>query len=229
MPWQAGAPTTSSRLLPPGLVFSDTPSRLVAYFLDSIVISVIYSIPLSLLGLYSFTYPDLPDRNSFIVGSLLGFVLQVVYFVWFWSGGRRATPGQRVFGIQVANAFDGQPLTLNQAVKRWIGLGFWIPLPFVLPIMAIAVGSFVVGAVWWLMLLITTVVSPTKQGLHDRFAGAALVRPAGAGNRWAVGFLVLVLIFTVVELLLLVWVFTLGQPYLPADYWNVYLKWLWPS
>lgn len=229
LPWQNDSQSASRRLLPSGLVFSDTPSRLVAYFLDSIVLSVIFSVPLSLLGFYNFTYPDLPDRNSLMVGTLVGFAVQVLYFVWFWSGGRRATPGQRVFGIQVANAFDGQPLTLTQAVKRWIGLGFWIPLPFVLPFVAPAIASIVVGAIWWLTLLITTIASPTKQGLHDRLASSALVRPAGAGNRWAVGFLAIFLIFAAVEGLLVIWVFSSGSPYLPTDYWDQYLTWLWPS
>jgi len=32
------------------------------------------------------------------------------------------------------------------------------------------------------VLLVTTIGSPTKQGLHDRFANTALVRPAGAGS-----------------------------------------------
>lgn len=229
MPWQNDAATASSRLLPPGLVFSDTPSRFVAYFLDSIVLSVIFSVPLSLVGSYDFTYTALPDRNSLMVGALIGFAVQVLYFVWFWSGGRRATPGQRVFGIQVANAFDGQSLTIDQAVKRWIGLGFWIPLPFFLPFMAPAIASMVVGAIWWLALIVSTIASPTNQGLHDRWARSALVRPAGAGNRWAVGFLAIFLIFAALEGLLLIWVFSSGSPYLPADYWDQYLKWLWPS
>jgi uncharacterized RDD family membrane protein YckC len=230
MPWQNEGPTASSRLLPPGLVFSDTPSRLVAYLLDSIVIAVLFSVPLALLGGYDFAYPDFPDRNVMIVGALISLSLQVIFFVWFWSGGRRATPGQRVMRIQVANAFDGQPLSLRQAVKRWIGLGFWINFPLVLPYMVHAIASTVIAAIWWLVLLITTAASPTKQGLHDRFAGSALVRPAGVGNRWAVGCVVILAIFVVVEAVFVVWMFTNPEAnYLPTDFWDAYLRWLWPS
>ena len=32
-----------------------------------------------------------------------------------------------------------------------------------------------------IVLLITTATSPTKQGLHDRFANTALVSPSGQG------------------------------------------------
>ena len=45
-------------------------------------------------------------------------VVGFAYFVFFWSGGRRATPGQQLFKLQVGNAFDGMALTSTQAVKR---------------------------------------------------------------------------------------------------------------
>ena len=40
-----------------------------------------------------------------------------------------------------------------------------------------------VGLAWAVALLVTTVSSPTKQGLHDRFAGSAIVQPTGATGR----------------------------------------------
>jgi hypothetical protein len=39
----------------------------------------------------------------------------------------------------------------------------------------------------------------------------------------------ILLTFSVVELLVFVWVFTTPSMYLPSDYWDLYLKWLWPS
>ncbi len=38
--------------------------------------------------------------------------------------------------------------------------------------------------IWQVTLLVTTASSPTKQGLHDRLANSALVRPTSAGNGW---------------------------------------------
>jgi uncharacterized RDD family membrane protein YckC len=218
----------SSRLLPPGLVFSDTPSRAIAYVLDSIAFTVINSVPLSILGFYNFTYPNFSDRSAFVAATLFGFLIHFAYFVWFWSGGRRATPGQRVFGIQVGNAFDGRPLTSAQGVRRWVGLGTLLGLPFLLPFMLVGIATGVVSLLWNLLLLITTIASPTKQGLHNRFAGSALVRPAGAGNRWAAGCLAIFLIFALLEGLLAVWVIT-NPMYMPRDFGATYLRWLWPS
>lgn len=230
MPWQNEAPSAATRLLPAGLDFSDTPSRVVAYFLDSIVIGVVNSIPLTLTGAFNVGYLTFPDRTAFVFAELIGFVLVFAYFVWFWSGGRRATPGQRVFGIQVANAFDGQPLSTKQAIKRWLGTGLWTGIAVLLPFLAVGVATIVIGGVWWLVVLISTIASPTKQGIHDRLAGSAVVRPAGASNRWAVITLVVLAILIVAEGLILFWTFTsMPAEYLPVDYWDRYIHWLWPS
>jgi uncharacterized RDD family membrane protein YckC len=217
-------------LLPAGLVFSDTPSRAMAYVLDSLVLGAIGSVPLSILGLYQFSYPDFPDRNSFAFAGLLSALLNVAYFVWFWSGGRRATPGQRVFDIQVGNAFDGQPLSVRQAVIRWIALGFWPWFLLLLPFKALAIWGITASLLWSLVLAVTTVVSPTKQGIHDQIAGSALVRPARAGNRWAAGCLGVFIILALFEGVFLAWSFTNPTAAnLPTDFWDSYLRWLWPS
>jgi uncharacterized RDD family membrane protein YckC len=230
MPWQNETSTASGRLLPPSLVFADTPSRATAYILDTLVFTAINSVSASIFGLYSFTVPNFPDRSAFVATTLVGFAFLFAYFVWFWSGGRRATPGQRVFGIQVGNAFDGQPLTLRQAVKRWLGFGMPIGLFALLPFAVVGIGAIIIGSLWSLLLLASTIASETKQGLHDRFAGSALVRPAGVGNRWAAGCLVIFLLFAVVEGLFGVWFVTNPTASsLPPDYWEMYLRWLWPS
>jgi uncharacterized RDD family membrane protein YckC len=232
-PWQTEASSASGRLLPPGLVFSDTPSRLMAYLLDGFVIAPLYYVAFALVGLdaNSVGFGRFPDRNLYVLATLIGLAIQGAYFVSFWSGGRRATPGQRVFGIQVANAFDGQPLTIGQAFGRWAAMGSWIAIPFVLPIMAAAIVSAVAVAVWNMLLLMSTIVSPTKQGLHDRFARSALVRPAGAGNRWAVGCLTFLIILAALYVGFLVFVFSQipwdRMP--PNPYLDEYLRWMWPS
>jgi len=182
----------SSGLLPPGLVFADTPSRIAAYFLDSFLLSALVSIPPALLGFYDYTYtggayPEPMSRAAFIGITIFSFAMSAAYFLWFWTGGRRATPGQRVFGIQLGNAFDGRPLTMTQAIERWLAMGWWATLLILLPFLAIAIASYAVFLVWWVVLTISMIVSPTKQGIHDRFARSALVRPAGQGNGWAVG------------------------------------------
>jgi uncharacterized RDD family membrane protein YckC len=98
-----------------------------------------------------------------------------------------------------------------------------------LPFAVAGIATVAIDWLWNLLLLVTTIASPTKQGLHDRFAGSALVRPAGAGNRWAAGCLAILLIFVLLEALLVVWVFSNPSSYMPPDFWDVYLRWLWPS
>jgi hypothetical protein len=82
------------------------------------------------------------------------------------------------FNIQVGNA-DGKALSLEQAVRRWLGLGSWIGLFAI--VSSLAGISALIELLWVIVLLITTATSPTKQGLHDRFANTALVSPSGQG------------------------------------------------
>src|SRR4029078_10799022 len=85
---------------------------------------------------------------------------------------------------QVGNAFDGRPLTMDQAIRRWLGLGDVITLLGVLPAAA-GLGRLLLF-VWAIVLLITTATSPTKQGLHDKLANSAVVRPVSGGDGWGV-------------------------------------------
>ncbi len=166
----------------PSLVFADTASRLVAYIIDGIllliIVGIVVGVGAALAGGDGETVPNRTATN--IVSSLVFVVASLLYSVVFWTGGRRATPGQMLFGIQVGNAFDGQPLTSIQAVKRWIGLGWFFTLLSAVPSVAGLTG--IVGFIWYLALLITTVRSPVKQGFHDRFANSAVVRPRASSS-----------------------------------------------
>ena len=110
--------------------------------------------------------------------SLTNVILSLAYFVFFWTGGRRATPGQRMFELQVGNAVDGSGLTLSQAVKRWLLLGNVLFLLDVVPMLSRVTSPLWFG--WAIVLLVTVARSPTKQGFHDRLANTAVVRPLSA-------------------------------------------------
>lgn len=239
----AASPTPAAvALLPPGLVFADTPSRLAASLLDGLILSVIASIPPAVLGLYDYAstaaYPEPMPRETFVGVTVFTFAVQAAYFLWFWTAGRRATPGQRVFGIQVGNAFDGRPLTMTQAIERWLAMGWWLTALTLLPFFAVAVGAYVVSLVWLVILVISMVLSPTKQGIHDRFARSALVRPVGQSNRWAIGCVAVygaLLVLSIAFLAFFAAVFgTLNDPSLyppgtnPFDYLNEQIRELWP-
>jgi len=183
------SPTTATRAeIPgaPGLAFADTASRFVAYVIDGILVSIVGWIIAALLGFgrTSVLQSSNATTASYTVAGaafLVPFVfVGFVYFVFFWTGGRRATPGQQIFKLQVGNAFDGNGLTFTQASKRWLAFGTFLGLFAVLP--AIYPLASLIEFVWIIALFVTTVRSPTKQGLHDRFANTAVVRPASESS-----------------------------------------------
>ena len=140
--WEPVAP---QREVAPGLSYADTISRLIAYVIDLILVgSSPGSSPRS-------SGPGRATRRPSSGGSRADtdfpvpaytipvVILSLAYFVFFWSGGRRATIGQRIFGIQVGNAFDGHPLSIEQALRRWVGLGLFLSLfDLVLPAVLVA-------------------------------------------------------------------------------------------
>ena len=235
-------PAATRAVLPAGLVFAGVYTRFAAYLLDGVLLSALISIPPAVLGLYDYasTYPPEPmPRATFVGTTIFGLAIQAAYFLWFWTGGRRATPGQRVFNVQVGNAFDGEPLSTTQAIARWLAMGWWLNLLLVLPFFGLAVAAYAASVAWWIVLLISVALSPTKQGLHDRIAHSALVRPAGPTSRWAIGCLWLFIGLVVVELVLGALFFSLVntvsesglyRPGMdPLDIFNAQIREFWPN
>jgi uncharacterized RDD family membrane protein YckC len=185
----------------PGLVYADVSSRLVAFLLDGAIVGMAGAAVVIALGLgervqtATSTYVWVSGWAADIAFALLG----ALYFVFFWTGGRRATVGQRAFDIQVGNAFDGRPLRLDQAVRRWIGYGTWLGLLSIVPDLRGA--ALLAQAAWWLVLIASMARSPARQALHDRFARSALVRPASRGSGGAA---MACLVIVIVAMLLLV-------------------------
>lgn len=168
---------------PAGLFYADVPNRIMALIIDIIVLSVIGFI-LALLFGGLVTDPgalDSPggelDVVPFLVVLLLQLGLSLAYFGYLWTA-TGATLGMRLLGLRIGDEADGQPIGRGQAVTRWLLLG----IPSVLASLAayvpdmIAVILSIVGVMWLLMLLYTMAQSPTKQGLHDRYAHTILVR-----------------------------------------------------
>lgn len=209
-------PTAQARLeVPgaPGLSFADTASRLIAFIIDSILVGVVGSIIAAVLGFgttRTFQSGTATGVSTSVQGAAFAvpfLILGFVYFVFFWTGGRRATPGQQIFKLQVGNAFDGQPLTVTQAIKRWLGYGTFLTIFALVP--TIYALASLAQFIWFIVLLVTTAQSPTKQGLHDRFANTAVVRPSGESGGLAKTCLIigivlfLILLFSIVGLIFL--------------------------
>lgn len=190
----------------PGLRFSGTTARFVALVIDWFIVALVATVLMSIAGL----------RAGMVTSVTEGFIQGVVttavsgcYFIALWSGGRRATLGQRLLSIQVGHAFDGVPLTLDQAVRRWLGLGFFLNLFAFTP--SLSALSGLAQIVWVFALFVTTIGSPTKQGLHDRFAESAVVRPVSAGNGLVVGCLLLLLLLLVLPVVVIIWAISMGD------------------
>lgn len=201
--WAVPAPV--KREIAPGLVFASTGRRFVAYLVDwllALLLTWLVEIPLVLLTPSSSNLGTIFSAISFAAVAL-------AYFTLGWRSRARGTPGMRMLKLQIGNAFDGRTLTLEQAFRRWVAMGYPLYLLWLLP--AIAGWAVLATLALWIALVLTTIASQTKQGLHDRVANSAVVEPAGIGNSSVVGCVViLVLVFVVLPIVSIVALLFLG-------------------
>jgi uncharacterized RDD family membrane protein YckC len=208
-----------------GLRFADVLPRFVAWFIDILILALV---GVTLTGLFSLVFVGSIDWSGMIatggtglddgaagrfvlVSFAAGVVATVVDFVYFafqWSSGARATLGMRLLRLQIGNVVDGRTLTLPDAARRWFAMGTWVSLLSVLPVVG-ALASLGQLA-WYIVLLVTTSSHPARQGLHDRFAGTAVVQTGPAGNSLLVGCLVIAGIFGLFFVLAIVALIFLG-------------------
>ena len=203
----APPPPTQERSVPgaSGFVFGSTPRRFVAWVIDNIVLTIAVLVLVAVAGV---VLSIDTERDSTIVGAMFSVfyvALSFVYFVLFWTSKRPATPGMRALKVQIGTAFDGRPLGFGPAILRWVLLGYPLSLAYFLPLSLANVASFAL-TVWYIVLLLTTIGSDTKQGLHDRAARTAVVQPAGLGRS---GLVMACLIIVVAWFLLVIAVFLL--------------------
>lgn len=205
--WQT-AP--SSQLEVPGAsghYFATTVTRVAALLVDSIVIGMVSAAIGFVIGIVAAVVsPDSLSSGSLgetsstadvtlgILAGLAGLAVSYSYFALLWRSRSKATLGQRVFRMQVGNAFDGATLTWRQATIRWVAL-FGLSILAAVPALA-GLGGLAM-LVWVIVLLATTATSPTKQGLHDRWAETAVVATGPQNTTLAWGCLIVYVIGTV--------------------------------
>lgn len=168
---------------PAGLVYADVPNRAIAFIIDYIiffiVLFVIGIIVRPILGTNLGVFGAVDSTASYFVTQLLGYAFAAAYFIYSWTA-LRGTPGQKVLGMQVGNATDGSTITMNQAMTRWAAI--FGPGVVVAVIASVSLGlgliASLVSLVWFIALIYTTATSPTKQGLHDRYAHTMVVKAA---------------------------------------------------
>ncbi len=175
---------------PAGLVYADVPNRAIAYIIDAIIlgiINIIVSSVLDAVGLRAWTI----NTGATNIGNILSYnpivgVVQAAintaisagYFIYTWRT-MRGSLGQKVLGMQVGNAADGATLTMDQAIKRWIALGAPFGIAQALnPLPGLGILIGLAALAWFIALLYTTAKSPTKQGIHDKYAGTIVAKAA---------------------------------------------------
>ncbi len=178
----------ATRPAPMGLVYGDVLNRSIAYIIDAILIGIVSAILQMVVGaifgpaigvnLNATSLGDLMSVNylTILVDAAVGIAISFAYFIYLWTS-QRATVGMRVLSLQVGNESNGATLTMDQAIIRWAALfgpaalsqAFW-PAPLIGMLLGLA------AFVWFCLLLYTTWASPTKQGLHDKYAHTMVVK-----------------------------------------------------
>jgi uncharacterized RDD family membrane protein YckC len=164
--WAASLTSTTPVPGPAGLLLAEVPNRVVALFIDGLVVAVLAFVAgLVIFGIF----------GSELLGVVLWLAasigLSAGYFVYAW-GAPRATLGMRLLNLRIGHETDGRPLGREQALVRWAVLG--VPLVLAQSISGSSdalVGVLsIAGLVWLVALLYSVAASPTKQGYHDRLA-----------------------------------------------------------
>ena len=185
--WMTSMTSTVPVAGPAGFFYADIPNRAIAYIIDAIILAVGFIIVAAVVGAVGLHTVDVDIRSANfgtfnpIVGLILAAInlaISVAYFVYTWTA-MRGTVGMKALGMQIGNAQDGATITMDQALRRAVilfgpgavaqALGGWSILGILLSLAAF---------VWFIYLLYTTAVSPTKQGFHDKFANTMVVKAA---------------------------------------------------
>jgi uncharacterized RDD family membrane protein YckC len=162
----------------PGVAYADLVTRIIAIIIDWLILGVVWTI------VWTVVAGSLFVTSGFAMLAVAGIVLGViwaavsaVYFVYGWTR-LRASPGQRVLGLETVNAADGATLSQDQAIQRWI---FLFGIPGILAVLGNIVGLVgsllgLIGLGYTIYLLYTASQSPKRQGFHDVKASTVVIK-----------------------------------------------------
>jgi uncharacterized RDD family membrane protein YckC len=161
----------------PGLIYAGVVRRTASWLVDMFLIAVLSIVILLVLIALIVGTPEPGDTALSTVAWVGIAVIAAVYFIVFWTGARRATPGMRILSLQVGNFETGATLTPDQAAIRVAALGIVMWPLIAVPAIGV-VGGFALF-VWPIVLLVSTALNGRRRGIHDRIAGTAIVQPGG--------------------------------------------------
>lgn len=133
----------------------------------------------------------LPERNYAVIvlGIIVALLVYLLYYAYFESSERQATPGKMLVKIKVTGD-DGRPLTF----PRSLGRSFLKILFTISPVSLLA-----------LLHAIIIHISDRKKGLHDYIAGTRVVTAEGHDNSGATIIIIIaaiVVVFVMITVLL---------------------------
>ena len=138
----------------PGVEFAGYGARIVAYIVDSFLISIGVGV-LAFLAILA----GGGDNSGILTTILVGFavILGLAYFPFFWQRDGM-TPGMQLFNIRVVRDKDGGPLGWGSAILRLIGY---------------TINSIIFGLpIGWLWVLF----DKRRRGWHDLIGGTVVVK-----------------------------------------------------
>ncbi|MDQ3554015.1 MAG: RDD family protein [Chloroflexota bacterium] len=180
--WTANITSQAPVAGPSGYYYADLPNRIIAFIIDYILFFVVFLIvgvlTVSLFGINTIV-GQMQTTTSVLFQNVLSYAIVGAYFVYTWTA-MRGTLGMKVLGMQIGDQADGRTITFNQAVIRYavmFGPAFVAGLlsAFILSLGAIA---SLLALIWFIAILVTTAQSPTKQGIHDKYARTMVVKAA---------------------------------------------------
>jgi uncharacterized RDD family membrane protein YckC len=135
-------------------------ARVGATIVDSIIIMVV-TLPLliAVYGWAGYTAIDKPliaGPAEFLISWVMPFVAVILFWLY-----KQATPGKMVVSARVVDAQTGNPMSVGQAIGRYLAY-FISMIPLFL------------GIIW-------VAFDPKKQGWHDKLAGTVVVRSRNRG------------------------------------------------
>jgi uncharacterized RDD family membrane protein YckC len=169
-----------------GVAYADTVTRVIAYIIDAVILSVAFTVigVGVVLGMFA---------TGGVAGALIGFVVlgllylvgSALYFIYTWTT-MRASPGQKILGLETVNAADGATLGRDQAIRRWAFLFGPSALASVASF-TLSDGLGLIGSLLSLLafaysiyLLYTVTQSQKRQGFHDVQASTVVVKRVAA-------------------------------------------------
>lgn len=181
--WTANLTDQSTIGGPGGVALSGAPARMIALFIDFIILGIISYIVSALttnilgdnyLGLFGLGF-----KTQSLIGAIVAVAIMLAvtgaYFVLLWTRMGGATGGMKVMKISVRDQATGGPISMNQAITRWVFLG----APW-------AINALYGWSIGWLLsfliffyyvyLVYSIATNPTRQGLHDKQAKTVVAK-----------------------------------------------------